>query len=294
MSTARQRVIAQAEAEKLHKQPRSLLKTFASEVGRETRPLTELSTLQPQDIKLNQNPAILGQFLYKLWQERPDKTKDTLEIDNLSELSSFMNNSNYETKLYLLALGGISRQLFYSNKDRELCVTTALLFEITFIYSKEVEARYKSGGFEPLGLDSLSFIKDEPVSRITVRPNKYWIQALERQPKGKYNGLGLGNVLVTNDSLRELQDRSLMAYKIYCYTASNEPVQKIREANLFKKLGLEDQVKKQGKIRVRKSIASALEELVLWGHILEHSYEDGLYSFTYSDKIVKHKDHLKE
>ena len=280
--------------ERLHKQPRSQLKTYASEVGRETRPLTELSTLQAKDIKLNKNPAILGSFLYRLWQERTDKTKDTLEIDNLSDLSSFMGNSNYETKLYLLALGSIPRQLIYSNEDRELCVTTALLFEITFIYSKEVEAKYKDRGFQQLGSERLSFIKDEPISKITVKPNKYWIKALEKQPKGKYHGLGLGTVLLTNDSLRELKDRSPMAYKLFNYTASNRPEHKIREAGLIKALGLEDQVKKQGKLRVRKTIALGLEELVIMGHISEHSYEDGLYTFTFSDKFVKHPDFLKK
>ena len=280
--------------ERLHKQPRSQLKTYASEVGRETRHLTELSTLQAKDIKLNKNPAILGSFLYRLWQERTDKTKDTLEIDNLSELSSFMGNSNYETKHYLLALGSIPRQLIYSNEDRELLVTTALLFEITFIYSKEIEAKYKGRGFEQLGSDRLSFIKDEPISRITVKPNKHWIKALEKQPEGKYNGMGLGTVLLTNDSLKELQDRSPMAYKLFNYTASNRPTQKIREANLFIHLGLEDQVKKQGKPRVRRAIASALEELVNMGHIVEHNYEAGLYSFTFSDRFVKHSDFLKE
>jgi hypothetical protein len=279
---------------RLHKQPRSQLKSYALDVAREIRPLDELISLQPQDIKLNQNPAILGSYLFKLWQERTDKTKDTLEIDNLSELSSFMNNSNYETKLYLLALGSIPRQLFYSNEDRELCLTTVLLFDITFTYSEDVKAKYNGGDLETYGTETLSFIKNEPVNKILVKPNKYWVKALEKQPKGKYHGLDLGSVLMTNDTLRELQDCSTMAFKLFNYTASNKPLQKIREANLFKHLGLEEQVKKQGKPRVRKAIASALKELVDLGHIVEYSHNNGLYSFTYSDKFVKHSDFLKE
>lgn len=280
--------------EKLHNTPRSLLKTNAQNVGREIRPLDELTYLEPHDIKLNQGPAILGHYLFKLWQERADKTQDTLTINNLSELSSLMRTNNYETKLYLLALGGIPRQIIYSNSERELCFTTVLLFEIGIIYSEELGAKYESGDLETYGTKALPILKDEPVKYVTIKPNPYWIKALEKQPKGKYNGLGLGSVLITNNTLKELQDRSLMAYKLFAYTASNRPVQRIREANLFTHLGLEDQIKKQGKPRVRKSILSALEELVTMGHITEYSLEDGLYSFTFSDKFVKHPEFLKD
>ena len=277
--------------EKLHKQPRNLQKTYAKEVGRETNQLSLFSL--PEEIidnslttdprKISKNTAILGQELVRRWQESPG---EELIIDNLSELSSFIGNSNYETKIYLLHLSGFTYPMIDREPSGGLSLSMEQLFKISFKYGPEVKERHDKGESVFIGTSMAKFIKDEPIDRIIVKPNEKIVKALA--------GLGLGNVLVSNDSLKLTQGLTETAFKLYNYTASNRPSQKIAEAKLFTHLGLEEQVKKQGKPRVRKAIASALEELVILGHITEHSLEAGFYSFTYSDRFIKHKDHLKE
>jgi len=276
---------------RLHKQPRNLQKTYAKTVGRETNQLSLFSL--PEEIidnslttdprKISKNTAILGQELVRRWQESPE---DELVINNLSELSRFIGNSNYETKIYLLHLSGFTYPLIDKEPGGGLNLSMEQLFKISFKYGPDVEKRHDKGQSEFIGTSMVNFIKDEPIDRIIVKPNERIIKAL--------TGLGLGNVLVSNDSLKLTQGLSEIAFKLYSYTASNKPIQKIKDVKLFEHLGLSEQVKKQGKPRVRKAIASALEELVIMGHIAEHSLEAGLYSFTYSDRFIKHKDHLKK
>ena len=68
-------------------------------------------------------------------------------------------------------------------------------------------------------------------------------------------GKGLGNVLVVNDKFIKLAlSLTDIAYKIFTYSASNKPSQKIAENNLVKHLGLEKQIKTQGRPRVRATI----------------------------------------
>ena len=83
-----------------------------------------------------------------------------------------------------------------------------------------------------------------------------------------------------------------IAYKIFTYSASNKPNQKIKEDSLIKHLGLEKQIKTQGRPRVRTTILKGLQELKDKEHIKNYSYDDttGMYLFDYSDKYIKHQD----
>ena len=205
-----------------------------------------------------------------------------------------MNCNNYRLKLYLLYLGGYVYPIIDKDEvTKELVLSNELLFKIEFRYSKKVADKYsvKEGeiqGVERIGTNVLTFIKDEPLDRVIITPSDRFIKALE--------GKGLGNILTVNNKfvglILELTD---IATKILTYSSSNKPVQKIAEDNLIKALGLTKQIKTQGKPRVRATILKGLQELKDKEHIKSYSYEEatGMYSFTYSDKYVRHKENKK-
>lgn len=284
-----------ADKQKLHKQPRNYLKTIPRLVGKAT---DEPTLFTMPEVKLDnggnvlrevisRNTAILGNYLLQLWQERG---QDELEINNLSPLSEMMNVNNYEIKIYLLYLGGYTYPIVDKNEKGGLTLTTEQLFKIKFHYGKKVKDKYTSGGLTEIGGGLTKFIKDEPVESITIKPSPLFIKAIE--------GKGLGNVLVVNDKFIKLalSLETDIAYKILSYTASNRPTQKIAEDNLIKHLGLEKQIKAQGRPRVRATILKGLQELQDKEHIKNYSYEDetGMYLFTYSDTFIKHKESLKD
>lgn len=281
------------EVDRLHKQPRNYLKTTAKLVGKATGEDTLFSL--PTVIQENggnflrevisRNTAILGNYLLQLWQQGGG---DELVIDNLSPIAEIMGNSNYEIKIYLLYLGGYVYPII--DKDENgLTLTTEQLFKIKFRYSSKVAEKYKPGSFTEIGGGLTKFIKDEPIDSITIKPSALFIKAIE--------GKGLGNVLVVNDRFVKLAlSLTDIAYKIFTYSASNKPSQKIAENNLVKHLGLEKQIKTQGRPRVRATILKGLQELQDKGHIKSYSYDEakGMYVFTYSDKYIRHKDLMKE
>jgi hypothetical protein len=282
------------EGVKLHRQPRGYLKTTAKYVGKATDEPTLFSFPEVKQETggnlvrevISRNTAILGNYLLQLWQESGE---EELTIGNLSPIAEIMGNSNYEIKIYLLYLGGYMYPIVTGKKGGGLTLTTEQLFKISFNYSKEVGDRYRAGNYtEIIGSELTKFIKNEPVDSITVKPSPLFIKALE--------GKGLGNVLVVNDNFVKLAlSLTDIAYKILSYSASNKPHQKIAEDNLVKHLGLEKQLKTQGRPRVRATILKGLDELQNKGHIKSYSYEEatGMYMFTYSDKYIKHKE-LKE
>jgi hypothetical protein len=233
---------------------------------------------------ISRNTAILGHHLLQLWQQNGG---EELVIDNLSPLAQIMGNSNYEIKIYLLYLGGYTYPII--DKDENgLTITTEQLFKIAFKYGSKVADKYRGGSPSVIGTDLAKFIKDEPIERIIVTPNPVFIKAIE--------GKGLGNVLVVNDKFVKLAlSLTDIAYKIFTYSASNKPNQKIAEDNLVKHLGLERQIKTQGRPRVRATILKGLQELQDKEHIKNHSFDEstGVYSFVYSDKYVKHQESKK-
>ena len=289
-----------AEVDKLHKQPRSLLKTVAQRISNTTEEPT-LFTI-PQKVEpggaisnlkeeISKNTGALAFYLIQLYQQNGNSP---LEINNLSPLTEVMNCNNYRLKLYLLYLGGYVYPIIDKDEvTKELVLSNEQLFNIQFRYSQKVADKYsvKEGeiqGVERIGNNILNFIKDEPLDRVIITPSERFIKALE--------GKGLGNILTVNNKfvglILELTD---IATKILTYSSSNKPNWTIAEDNLIKALGLTKQIKTQGKPRVRATILKGLQELKDKEHIKSYSYEEatGMYSFIYSDKYVRHKENKK-
>jgi len=283
------------EVDKLHRQPRNYLKTTAKLVGKSTDETT-LFTL-PQAVNtesggsflrdvISRNTAILGNYLLQLWQQSGE---DELVIDNLSPIAEIMGNSNYEIKIYLLYLGGYVYPIIDKDQSGGLTLTTEQLFKIQFRYNKRIADKYKAGELNEIGSGLTKFIKDEPIESISIKPSSLFIKALD--------GKGLGNVLTVNDKFVKLAlSLTDIAYKILSYSSSNKPNKKINEDSLIKDLGLEKQVKTQGKPRIRATILKGFKELQDKEHIKNYSYEEatGMYVFTYSDRFIRHKDQVKE
>lgn len=290
----------EGEIEKLHKQPRNLLKTVAQRISNTTDEPT-LFTL-PQKVEpggggaigelkeeISKNTGALAFYLIQKYQENNSKP---LEIANLNAIAEVMNCNNYRLKLYLLYLGGYVYPIIDKDeRTKELVLTNEQLFKIEFRYSKQIADKYSVNnrgeiqGVERIGNNLLNFIKDEPLDRVVITPSPRFIKALE--------GKGLGNILTVNNKfvglILELTD---IATKILSYSSSNRPSQKIAEDNLIKHLGLTKQIKKQGRPRVRATILKGLQELQDKEHIKSYSYEEatGMYSYTYSDKYVRYKE----
>jgi hypothetical protein len=285
--------LTKKEDSKLHKQPRGYFKTTAKLVGKSTEAPTLFSLPMAPETKeegnllrevISKNTAILGHYLLQLWQQEGSKE---LKIDNLAPLSEMMGVNNHEIKIYLLYLGGYTYPII--DKDKEgLTLTVEQLFKISFRYSARVGNKYPSGNVPTVGTSLSQFIKDEPLNHVIIAPNPLFLNA--------FKGGGLGNVLVVNDKFVKLAlDLTDIAYKICSYSASNRPTQKILEKNIINHLGLEKQIKTQGKPRVRATILKGFQELQNKGHIKSYSFDEEkeMYSFTYSDKYIKHQDNKK-
>jgi hypothetical protein len=286
------------EVEKLHKQPRNLLKTVAQRISNTTEEPT-LFTL-PQKVEpgggaigelkkeISKNTGALAFYLIQKYQENNSKP---LEVTNLNSIAEVMNCNNYRLKLYLLYLGGYVYPIVdRDERTKELVLTNDQLFKIEFRYSEQIADKYSMNnrgeiqGVERIGNNLLNFIKDEPLDRVIITPSERFIKALE--------GKGLGNILTVNNKfvglILELTD---IATKILSYSSSNKPSIRIAEDNLVKNLGLDKQIKTQGRPRVRATIIKGLQELQDKGHIKSYSYEEntGMYSYIYSDKYVRYK-----
>jgi hypothetical protein len=288
--------------EKLHKQPRSLLKTLAQNISNTTESPT-LFTL-PQviepggaiaDLKqeISRNTGALAYYLIQKYQEN---NNTPLEITNLNSIAELMNCNNYRLKLYLLYLGGYVYPIVdRDERTKALVLTNEQLFKIEFWYSQKVADKHgvdtggNIQGVDRIGNSVLNFIKDEPLDRVIITPSQRFIKALE--------GKGLGNILTVNDKfvglILEITD---IATKLLSYSSSNQPTQTIKEENLIKHLGLSRQTKSQGKPRVRATILKGLQELQDKGHIKSYSYEEatGMYNFAYSDKYVRFKQSKRD
>ena len=288
--------------DRLHRQPRNYLKTTAKLVGKATDEPTlfSLPALTPGETGgnlprevISRNTAILGNYLLQLWQQSGE---DELVINNLSPLAEMMGNKNNEIKIYLLYLGGYVYPITERDEiSGELTLTIEQLFKIQFRYSKKTEQKYKAGNYKEIGAGLSKFIKDEPIESIRIKPSSLFVKAMEDKRRGDKRR-DLGNVLVVNDKFVKLAlSLTDIAYKILSYTASNKPSQKIAEDNLVKHLGLEKQIKAQGKPRVRATILKGLQELQDKEHIKNYSFDEltEMYVFIYSDTYIRHSDFTK-
>lgn len=292
--------LAKKEDSKLHKQPRGYLKTTARLVGKSTSEPTlfSLPTL-PETTKetreneegnlvrdvISKNTAILGHYLLQLWQEGGEKE---LKIYNLTPVSEMMGVNNHELKIYLLYLGGYTYPIVDKDKDG-LTLTVEQLFKVQFRYSRTVSEKYSSGNIKSVGTTFASFIKDEPIDHVIVTPNSLFLNAMK--------GQGLGTVLAVNDKfVKMVLSLTDIAYKICSYSASNRPTQKIEEKKLVTHLGLGKQTKTQGKPRVRATILKGFQELEDKGHIKDYFFDEEkeTYSFTYSDRYIKHQHRKRD
>lgn len=282
--------------ERLHKQPRSYLKTASQLVARtmDEPTLFSLPAVSPASgdnpirQAISRNTAVLGNYLFKLYQQSGE---EKLVIDNLSILSNHIGQSNYEVKIYLMYLGGYVYPIVDKDQDGGITLSMELLFDINFKYNSETALKYNQEEYRDLeiGTKYMRFIKNEPVERVTVKPNKRFINGLK--------GGGLGNVLVNDKFIMLTLDISDMAYKLLTYSASNKPQQTISEDKLIDHLGLKKQLKTQGRPRLRATILKGFEELKEKGHIKNYFFnekDNNKYIFSYSTEYVRHQDNKKK
>ena len=292
---------------KIHIQSRSYSKTMAKCTGRDTSQYS-LFSLDPKELLIakrenvkegdckireqkfiiSKNTAILGNFLFELWQSGQKNENDYLKIENLSILSKKLNTTNYEIKLYLIYLGGFIYPIVTKDdlKSR-LTITQGTFFTIKFNY------RFEDGDDKRienlLGSGHLQFIKNRSTESIEVKPNEIFIRDYKCIIRD-YKCNGLGFVYVSDNFIKFCLELSDIAYKILCLSMSNKPTQKLKEENLIIQLGLEEQLKKQGKPRIREKILQGFEDLKNKKHIVTYTFCDPYFKWNYKNTIIKHQE----
>ncbi len=285
-----------------HKQARGYLKTTSRLVGKDTtqRSLFEIphfdTAINPYKESLSKMTAITGNLLLSLWQANKND-KEIYVIDNLTSVARVINASPQELKLYLIYLGGYQRPITElriikekGKKDKRiLSIYHDKLFHIKFnIRLADNETADSFNNDARIGTQYLNFIKDRDIDSIEVMPSTKIQEELL--------GRGLGNVLVDDNFVAFSLGLSDLAYKLFCFSGSNRPSFKIGFDKLIgeKYLNLNKQIKAQGKPRELKKIQEALKELLNNGHLIKWGYNKAkdMFSWTYSSKIIKHKDFI--
>ncbi len=290
--------------QQLHKQARGYLKTTASLVGKDTtqKSLFDIphfdTTINPYKEVLTKMTAITGNLLLALWQANKDDG-NIFTITNLSEIARQLRVEPKELKLYLIYLGGYQRPITKLNiikeqgkKDKRiLSIYHDKIFYIKFnIRLKDNEQENDFNNDARVGTGYLNFIKDRDIESVEVMPSLSLQEELQ--------GSGLGNVLVDDNFVAFSLGLSDLAYKLFCFSGSNKPTFKITFSKLIGKkyLNLEEQLKKQGKPRILQTIKKALTELQTKSHLKKWdcNKQTELFSWTYTDAVIKHKELLKE
>ena len=291
--------------EKLHRQARGYLKTTASQVGKDTdnpKTLFEIpyfdTAINPYKEVLSRMTAIAGNLLMALWQANKDDN-NFYKITNLSKIAKQLRVEPKELKLYLIYLGGYQRPITKLNiikeqgkKDKRiLSIYHDKIFYIRF--NIRLRDNEKDGDFNNdarVGTNYLNFIKDRDIESVEVMPSL----TLQEELKGS----GLGNVLVDDNFVAFSLGLNDLAYKLFCFSGSNKPTFKITFGKLIDKkyLNLDKQLKAQGKPRVLKAITDGLTQLKDKGHLIKWLYNEptDLFSWTYSNAVIKHKLLLKK
>lgn len=267
------------------KQPRNQLKTLAQTIHYVKEKPT-LFTLPTEDIipteerlAMSGKAGALATYLIELYQLRDNKEREEIVITNITPIAEKFNTNNFTIKVLLQALSGYVYPFQDLTDKGGIRLSSQLLFDIHFEYSPELNNKWNS--LEKYGNAGSHFILKETAERIIVKPNPRILNGL----KGK----GLGNVLTIRDTYTDLLIRlSDIGKKLLVYSSSNTPSWKINEDSLIKHLGLNEQLKQQGRPRIRQSILKGLEELKQEGHFTKHSFKEatGLYEWSYSNKYV--------
>ena len=258
------------------------------------------TAINPYKEVLTKMTAITGNLLLALWQaNKDDKNIYRITNLNLSDIARQLGVEPKELKLYLIYLGGYQRPLTQlkivkeqGKKDKRiLSIYHDKIFYIKFnIRLRDTERETDFNNDARVGTNYLNFIKDRDIESVEVMPSLSLQEELQ--------GSGLGNVLVDDNFVAFSLGLSDLAYKLFCFSGSNRPTFKITFIKLIGKnyLNLEKQLKKQGKPRILQTIKNALTELQTKSHLKKWDYNEQteLFSWTYTDAVIKHKELLKE
>jgi len=292
---------------KQHKQSRSNMRGLAKIVGRDTNqatlfslPLEELQhALEqapkdknglPYKEKLSKKVGILSLQLMKEYQQVEKDEEGYIYIEDLGRLADELETNTKELKYYLLYLGGYQYpSVTYYAEEKEIGFQLAKRFDIEYRYNSKYKNREKKITAE-IGKETIQLLINTPIKRIRIKPSQQFIKDIE----GK-SGRALGYINVNDNFIKLCLGLSDYAFKLLNYMATNKPDYKIGEDKLFKHLGLEEQVKKQGLPRIREKIVEAFEELLEQKHLKKYELstnEKGLYSYsyTYTDKYINHQE----
>lgn len=288
------------DLERLSKQPRNLLKTLARDIGNTTEKPTLFSIensdwdrLEEREV-IRKNTGALAFYLLDLYQRQSEKTLIIKNLAPLAEKCTGGNNKRLKEALQLL--GGYTYPfLDVDPETKEILVSSEQLFKIVFVYPPELSERNginskgEIQGVKRIGNKALSFIENEEMSSVRITPSEKLLKGLD--------GKGLGNTVVVSGLFIELMiEITDIGSKILNFSSSNKPNYKIQEDKLIEHLGLSKQVKTQGKPRIRETILKGLQELKEKEHIKKYNFdtEKHLFSWTYSEKYVRHKESKKE
>jgi len=293
---------------KLHKQPRGLLKTTASNVARDTQSLSLFNApnyddaLQPIRETISKNTGIMAQYLMLKWQ-RLKNDEGVYTINNLSEVARELNFEQREIKNYLVYLGGFIYPVISKGKlpngKYGISISNSLMFSVKWNFVlPEGKKETDYNGDDRIGTRVSSYIREMPIQSIEIVPNQGFIDELE--------GKGLGNIFVSDEHIAFSLGLSDMAYKILSLSGSNKSYFKINFNKLVDKKHLNQEslirgvYSKSGKrIRAGKGkpyvltkIKEALTELQEAGHLQSWNYEekDEMFSWNCTNKIYKYKD----
>lgn len=293
---------------KTHKQSRSYLRRGANIIGRDysgpslfsLNNFDELKQLAENDKTgdlnreaLPSKAHILGMQLNKEWQYRDKDEDGFVTIRDIDTITSALNITVQELKMQCYLLGGFNYPDVIDIKDsNEVEVRFSRMYDIRFRYDRKHIDDAKTGKTENVNLRGLLLIKNAPISAIMVKPSELIINDLNKKKRGDVNS-SLGYTNVSDDLIPEIQGVSDYALKLFSFSITQKPEYKIGEQKLLGHLGLDVQVKTQGRKRIIEKIFKAFEELKEKGHFSEYTLPDGhttFFEWKYTNRFVKSKN----
>jgi len=286
------------------KHSRALVRTLAYSTGKDTSQ-PSLFALSLDDLRqelarqiadspdgiltkdvMSQKTSICALWLVEKYTSLQKDEQGYVEIEDLNQLAVECGTDAKELKYILFFLTGFQyTHVIHYEEKKEIGLTAAKLFDIVFVYDKSrMDFFTADKKITPEGIVTL--LKNERIKYIQVRPTGEFLNDL----KGKRGTLGY--IRTTDAFLAACNDLSLMAFKILNFSIANEAEYRIGEDKLFHHLGIEKQVKQQGRPRIQTAVKTALQELLDKGHFTKYDIEDtaagAMYSWTCSEKLVKH------